>query len=157
MHEEDEARSAFRFEKRRVEAVVSLTGGDSVRGSFFVAGERVTDLLNQESGFFPFEIQTANGTQTVLYNRAHVITVLVSEEEAARDPGYAVAKRRDIWMMLSDGRRMRGVVRVYRPVGRDRLSDWSRQPETFRYVDTDEGSLLVNAAHVVAVTEEPLA
>ena len=124
---------------------------------FFVAGERVGDLLNQETGFFPFEIQTADGTQTVLYNRAHVITVTLTESEAARDPGYAVAKRRDVWILLSDGRRIRGVVRVYRPEGRDRLSDWARQPETFRYVETDEGTLLVNAAHIVAVTEEPLA
>lgn len=154
---DEEPGSAFRFEKRRVEATVTLVGGESARGSFFVAGERVGDLLNQEAGFFPFEIQTGVGAQTVLYNRAHVISVLVSEGEAARDPGYAVAKRRDIWIMLSDGRRLRGVVRVYRPEGRDRLSDWARQPETFRYVDTDEGTLLVNAAHVVAVTEEPLA
>jgi hypothetical protein len=157
MHGAEEPESAFRFEKRRVEAVVTLTGGDSTRGSFFVAAERVGDLLNQETGFFPFEIRTDDGTQTVLYNRAHVITVSVGEGEAARDPAYAVAKRRDVWMMLSDGRRIRGVVRVYRPEGRDRLSDWTRQPETFRYVDTDEGTLLVNAAHVVAVTEEPLA
>jgi hypothetical protein len=157
MAHDEEPASAFRFEKRRVEAIVSLVGGDTAQGSFFVAGERVGDLLNQEPGFFPFEIQTGGGPQTVLYNRAHVISVLVSEGEAARDPGYAIAKRRDIWMMLSDGRRVRGVVRVYRPEGRDRLSDWTRQPETFRYVDTDEGTLLVNAAHVVAITEEPLA
>jgi hypothetical protein len=157
MPEDERPSSAFRFEKRRVEAVVTLAGGESVRGSFFVAGERISDLLNQESGFFPFEIQTGGGAQAVLYNRAHVISVLVSDGEATRDPGYAIAKRRDIWMMLSDGRRLRGVVRVYRPEGRDRLSDWARQPERFRYVDTDEGTLLVNAAHVVAVTEEPLA
>jgi hypothetical protein len=157
MHADEEPTSAFRFEKRRVEAVVTLSGGDSARGSFFVAGERVSDLLNQESGFFPFEIQTGSGVHTVLYNRAHVISVAVADAEVARDPGYAVAKRRDIWMVLSDGRRLRGVVRVYRPEGRDRLSDWTREPETFRYVDTDEGTLLVNVTHVVAVTEEPFA
>src|SRR5881392_1499840 len=109
MLEDETPESAFRFEKRRVEAVVTLVGGDSARGSLFVAGERVSDLLNQESGFFPFEIQTGDGVQTVLYNRAHVISVAVTDAEAARDPGYAVAKRRDIWMMLSDGRRLRGV------------------------------------------------
>lgn len=157
MEQDEQPGSEFRFEKRRVEAVVCLTGGDTAHGSFFVAGERVGELLNQESGLFPFEVKTGDGIQTVLYNRAHVITVAVSESEAARDPGYAVAKRRDIWIVLSDGRRIRGVVRVYRPEGRDRLSDWARQPETFRYVDTDEGALLVNAAHIVAVTEEPLA
>lgn len=157
MTQPEESASAFRFEKRRVEAVVSMIGGVSTRGSFFVAGERVSELLNQESGFFPFEIQTSNGAQTVLYHRAHVITVSVPEGEAARDPGYPVAKRRDIWIVLSDGRRIRGVVRVYRREGLDRLSDWTREPEKFRYVDTDEGTILVNAAHIVAVTEEPFA
>jgi len=155
--------SEFRFEKRRVEASVTLVGGESARGSFFVAGaqtnregaQRVGELLNQETGFFPFEIQTADDARTVLYNRTHVILVALTESEAARDPGYAVAKRRDVWILLTDGRRIRGVVRVYRPEGRDRLSDWTRQPETFRYIDTDEGPLLVNAAHIVAVTEEP--
>lgn len=132
-------------------------GGEAARGSFFVAGERVGELLNQDTGFFPFEIRIGGDSQTVLYNRAHVITVTLSESEASRDPGYAVAKRRDVWIVLSDGRRVRGVVRVYRPEGRDRLSDWARQPETFRYVDTDEGTVLVNLAHIVAVTEEPLA
>lgn len=149
--------SAFRFEKRRVEAALTMVGGDAAQGSFFVAGERISELLNQESGFFPFEIERSGRAQTVLYNRAHVITVTLSQGEAARDPGYAVARRRDVWIMLSDGRRLRGVVRVYRPEGRDRLSDWARQPETFRYVDTDEGTVLVNVAHIVAVTEDPLA
>jgi hypothetical protein len=155
--DEEPATSAFRFEKRRVEAAINLVGGDQVHGSFFVAAERVGELLNQETGFFPFEIRTGDGTKTVLYNRATLITAIIPESEAARDPGYAIAKRRDVWILLTDGRRLRGVVRVYRPEGRDRLSDWARQPETFRYVDTDEGTLLVNAAHIVAVTEEPLA
>jgi hypothetical protein len=154
--EEEPASSAFRFEKRRVEAAINLVGGDQVHGSFFVAGERVGELLNQESGFFPFEIHTGDGSKTVLYNRANLITATIPESETARDPGYAIAKRRDVWILLTDGRRLRGVVRVYRPEGRDRLSDWARQPETFRYVDSDEGTLLVNAAHIVAVTEEPL-
>lgn len=149
--------SAYRFEKRRVAAAITLVGGDSVRGSFFVGAERVGELLNKESGFFPFEIQTADGTRTVLYNRANLITATLTENEAARDPGYSVARRSDVWILLTDGRRLRGVVRVYRPEGHDRLSDWSRQPETFRYVDTDEGTLVVNVAHIVAVTEEPLA
>jgi hypothetical protein len=157
MQPEEHEASEFRFEKRRVEATVSLVGGEIARGFFFVAGERVGDLLNQEGGFFPFEILLAEGSQTVLYNRAHVISVELSEPEAARDPGYTVAKRRDVWVMLTDGRRIRGVVRVYRPEGRDRLSDWARQRETFRYVDAGESTLILNAAHIVAVTEEPLA
>ena len=40
-------------------------------------------------------------------------------------------------------------------MGRDRLSDWARQPETFRYVETDEATLLVNVAHIIEVSEIP--
>src|SRR3954469_10804764 len=155
MEPDEESASAYRFEKRRVPATITLVGGESVTGVFFVGVERVGELLNRETGFVPFEITTSSGAQTVLYNRAHMITVLLSESEAARDPGYALAKRRDTWIQLSDGQRLRGVVRVYRPEGRDRLSDWSLQPESFRYIDTDEGTVLVNAAHIVAITEEP--
>jgi hypothetical protein len=157
MEPDEESGSEYRFEKRRVAATIALVGGETVAGVFFVAVERVGELLNRESGFVPFEIKTSGGAQTVLYNRAHIITVLLSESEAARDPGYAIAKRRDTWIQLSDGQRLRGVVRVYRPEGRDRLSDWSRQADTFRYIDTDEGHILVNAAHIVAITEEPFA
>ena len=35
---------------------------------------------------------------------------------------------------------------MYQPEGRDRLSDWARQPDTFRYLDTGDLKLLVNAA-----------
>ena len=39
------------------------------------------------------------------------------------------------------------------PEGRDRLSDWARDPEIFRYVETDETTLIVNMAHVIEVNE----
>jgi hypothetical protein len=46
-------------------------------------------------------------------------------------------------------------VRVYRPSGRDRLSDWARQPEAFRYVEAADTTFLVNAAHIVDISEVP--
>jgi hypothetical protein len=155
--------SEFRFEKRRAEAVVTLVGGESVRGCFFTAsdttrdrdGERIGDLLNAETGFFPFETQGDPRPHTVLFNRAHVITVAVFDDEARRDSGYAVATRREVSLLLSNGQRIHGTVRVYRPEGRDRLSDWTRQPEIFRYLETSESTLIVNAAHIVAVSEVP--
>jgi hypothetical protein len=153
--------SEFRFEKRRADAVLTLVGGESIKGCFFIAdgtprregAERIGDLLNSETGFFPFEVQQEGGTNTVLYNRSRVITVQVFDEEAQRDPGYAVATRRFASILLSNGQRLDGSVRVYRPEGRDRLSDWTRQPEVFRYVETDAATFIVNAAHIVAVTE----
>ena len=50
---------------------------------------------------------------------------------------------------------MAGVVRVYRPEGRDRLSDWARNADIFRYIETGETTLLVNIAHVIEVSEVP--
>lgn len=155
--------SRFRYEKRRTEAVVALTSGEAVRGFFFTAGgtayqegpQRIVDLLNDEGGFFPFEIKAVGGARTVLHNRSHVITVGVFDDEARRDPGYDVATRRQISLLLSNGRRVEGTVRIYRPEGRDRVSDWTRQPETFRYIESDSGTFIVNVTHVVTVTEVP--
>jgi hypothetical protein len=56
-------------------------------------------------------------------------------------------------LLLSDGHRVEGAVRVYRPEGRDRVSDWTRQPEIFRYVEGQHATFIVNATHIVAVTE----
>jgi len=153
----------FRVEKRRVDATVTLSSGLSTRGYFFTAGtaathdgpERVGELLNGEEGFFPFEIHEAQGTRTVLYNRAHVIIVGLNDNEEDRVPGYAVASRRFVSILLSNGQRVVGSVRVYRPKGRDRLSDWTRQPDTFRYLETGDLTLLVNATHVVDISEVP--
>jgi hypothetical protein len=155
------ASSEFRIEKRRAEAVVTLVGGETVRGCFFLAGgtsrhdgaERVSDLLNSDPGFFPFEMHRDAGPRTVLYNRSHVIAVQVFDNEARREPGYSVARRRLVSVLLSDSRRVDGTVRVYRAEGHDRLSDWTRQPETFRYIEGDEATLILNADHIVALTE----
>jgi len=155
--------SEYQFEKQRVAATVTLSSGQSTRGTFFTAAasaqsdgpERVGDLLNRETGFFPFEIQEPEGSRTVLYNRAHVVVVGLAENEEQRDAGYDVATRRFVSILLTNGQRVVGAVRVYRPKGRDRLSDWTRQPETFRYLETGDMTVLVNAAHIVDISEVP--
>ena len=154
------APSEYRVEKRRADAVVTLSNGQTQHGCFFLASsstrhdgpERVADLLNSEPGFFPFEIQGA-GERTVLYHRSHVVCVALADDEASRDPGYGVAPRRRVSLVLSNGERITGTVRVYRPEGHDRISDWTRQRETFRYVETGDATIVVNLAHIVEVTE----
>src|SRR5215471_7762797 len=160
--ESDAPASEFRFEKRRAAAaVVTAIGAEPVRGCFFTAtgttrhdgSERIGDLLNAEPGFFPFETETDSRPRTILFNRAHVISVEIFDDEARQDPGYSVAPRREVSILLSNGRRVTGAVRVYRPEGRNRVSDWTREPETFRYLETADSTLIINAAHIVAVTE----
>jgi hypothetical protein len=155
--------SQFQFEKQRVEATITASSGQTTRGTFFTAGashhdarpERIGELLNGATGFFPFEIHDTGGTRTVLYNREHVILVGLAENEEERVPGFSVATRRFVSILLSNGQRVVGYVRVYQPEGRDRLSDWTRQPDTFRYLNTGDLTLLVNAAHIVEVSEVP--
>ena len=155
--------SEFRIEKRRAEAALTLTTGSTVRGVFFLSGssashtgpERVADLLNAETGFFPFELTSGNEPYTVLY-RAQVLMITLLEEtiEAQLDPGYSVATERAVRMMLSNGDAVEGRVRVYRPSGRDRLSDYARAGETFRYVETAGATVIVNADHIVEIREK---
>ena len=157
----DEHPSELRIEKTRTDAVVTLAGGASVSGHVFVAQasailpgpEGVAELLNSESGFFPFQTGEAHGARTVLYNRDHVVAVAIHGDEARRDPGYDVATERKVSVLLSNGQRILGSVRVHRPEGRDRLSDWARHGERFRYVETAEATYIVNVDHVVEVHE----
>jgi hypothetical protein len=155
--------SEFRVEKRRAEAALTLTTGATVRGWFFLAGERashggperIADLLNAEPGFFPFELNADSAPYTVLYNRTQlvVVTLLENTIEAQLDPGYAVATEREVRMLLSNGESIEGRVRVYRPSGRDRLSDYARLADVFRYVETDDATLIINSAHIVELRE----
>ncbi|HKB11433.1 MAG TPA: hypothetical protein VKD69_12310 [Vicinamibacterales bacterium] len=155
--------SEFRVEKRRTEAALTLTTGATVCGCFFLAGaranqlgpERVGDLLNAETGFFPFEVNGDAPARTVLYNRSQVVLVQLLGEtiEAQLDPGYSLATERIVDILLSNGRTVSGSVRVYRPAGRDRLSDYARMPEAFRYVETQDGTVIVNCAHIVELRE----
>ena len=134
--------SEFRIEKERIDAVITLSNGDSAPGHFFVARasahtagpERVGELLNAEPGFFPFETLDGRGTRTVVYNRRQVIMVALAENEARRDPGYDVATERFVSVVLSNGTRL---------------------TDTFRYVETADALLLVNIAHVIEVSEVP--
>ena len=93
-----------------------------MRGCFFLSGsrashagpERVADLLNAETGFFP--------VRAALGQRRHDRAVQpgagglshAAEEtiEAQLDPGYSVATERAVRMLLSNGDTVEGRVRV---------------------------------------------
>lgn len=152
--------SEFRVEKRREAAEITLSTGATVAGHFFLSGssqghagpERVGDLMNLGTGFFPFEAATG---ETSLINRAHVIKVVLPENviEAQLDGGYDVATRRHVDVLLSNGERIVGHVAVYRPPGRDRLSDYAHIDDHFRYVELANRTVLINSLHIVSLLE----
>jgi hypothetical protein len=159
-----EPRSEFRVEKSRADATLTLSNGTSVHGCFFIAGnsrthpgpEGVKDLLNSEAGFFPFDVRRPGSSTTILYNRDHLVFVeLEDKSEPSRDPGYDVAVEKIVTMLMSNGTRLRGAVRVFRPQGSDRLSDFARAPETFRYLEAANATYIINVHHLVQLSEEP--
>ncbi len=159
--------SEFRVEKHRAEAELTLSTGTRVKGAFFlsdnsaghVGPERVGDLLNGEHGFFPFELASGSNARTVLYNRAHVTTIALPANviEARLNPGYDVATKRRVSILLSNGTRVAGTVSVYRPAGHDRLSDYAHVEGEgpFQYLETSDHTLIVNTAYIVELVEIP--
>jgi hypothetical protein len=152
--------SEFRVEKQRASATLTLSSGATASGHFFLAQasatlrgpERVAELLNSESGFFPFE---DDGGQTMMFNRDHLVCAQLSNAEAALDAGYTVAPSQRVSISLSTGRKLVGVVHIYRPEGRHRLSDWARHGTRFRYLERPDETFIVNVDHIVAVHEAP--
>lgn len=151
--------SEYHVEKRRESAELTLVTGSIVAGVFFLGGashlhagpERVGDLMNAEAGFFPFE----SGAETMLINRAHVLKVVLPPQmiEAQLDAGYDVATRHTVKMLLTTGEVVTGSVVVFRPRGHERLSDYAHIDERFRYVELEDRTLLINSAHIVALSE----
>jgi len=66
-----------------------------------------------------------------------------------------VALVRNVEMRLSNRMVLRGIVRCYCPTGRDRLSDYARQTELFRYLENADGTFIVNSAYIVELSEMP--
>jgi hypothetical protein len=155
--------SEYRVEKSRANATLTLSNGSIVHGCFFLSGasrthagpEGVRDVLNSEPGFFPFEAGRPGDSRTILYNRDHLVLVeLLDKSEPSRVPGYDVAIAKNVTMLMSNGMRLRGAVRVFLPHGSDRLSDFARARETFRYLEAENASYIINVHHLVELAEE---
>jgi hypothetical protein len=157
--------SQFHTETARVPGTLTLSDGSAVIGAFFVAAAsptypgpmRVKDLLNLERAFFPFDVDEPSGPRTHLLNRGHVVTVtLASDAEPRVDAGYDVARSRRVSLRLSTGHEVVGMIRIYQRPGHERTSDYARDritEETFRYLERESDTLIVNMAHVLQISE----
>jgi hypothetical protein len=112
-------------------------------------------VLNGESGFFPFEAGRSGSSKTILYSRDHLVLVeLQDKAEPSRVPGYDVAVEKIVMMLMSNGMRLHGAVRVFLPHGSDRLSDFARAGESFRYLEAGNATYIINMHHLVELAEE---
>ena len=154
------ASSEYRITPRHAEATLVLSSGQVVRGQFRMGDsapdhgrELVAGLLNSTIGFVPFERMDNGVARLVLYNLAHIIMVTLADNETRRVPGYEDARRHVVSLLLSNTQRIVGAVRAHLPAGHDRVSDWARDSVTFRYLETDEATVIVNVQHVTDITE----
>jgi hypothetical protein len=159
--------SAYHLDKRRVPARVVLATGATVAGELFLgdatpagAGpERLADMLNAERGFFPVEVSdpSSGRRRVALFNRAHVVVVRLDEPELELDldASYAIAPRRAVALVLMNGDILFGDLHVVAPEGRTRVSDLARAEERFRYLETPDGTCVVNFDHVIEIAPDP--
>ena len=82
-----------------------------------------------------------------------VVALPSNANEAQLEPGYDLATKRRVSILLSSGTRVAGTVSVCQPVGRDRLSDHAHLEQAFWYVETSDHTLIVNSAHIVELLE----
>ena len=152
--------SQFKVLKQQVAASLILSTGAIRHGCFFVVtsmthggSERVGDLLNSASGFFPF--QHDDGT-TGQYNRNHLVMVMLPEgiAEEESEPGFVVSLRRAVSVLLSTGTSIDGTVLVSDTAGHERLSDFARASKRFWYILTSRGTVVVNSEHIVELIEK---
>jgi hypothetical protein len=157
------ANSEWHVEKLRIETTLTLSNGSSAHGCVFVwarskthdGPERVKDLLNGDSAFLPFERHDAAGCSTVLYNREHILMArLVDRSEERADPGYDLATARRVTVLMSNAERVCGTMRIHRPTGQNRLSDFVREADLFGYLESDGTTYLINIRHIVELAEE---
>ena len=150
--------SAFRVEKYRADAVVTLTNGAAVIGHFFLAKASPTldgSRARRRAAQLGIRLLPVRGPRTVRRCSITGITSSASRSQTtrrSRDPGYGVATARTVSVLLSNGQHIQGTVRVYRPEGRDRLSDWARHGPRFRYIETAHATFIINVDHIVYAT-----
>ena len=150
--------SQFRVEKRRAEAELTLATGATLHGSFFLAAstptqvgpERVADLLNAETGFFPFDSvvvpRPERSSSTARTSSPCGCSSRSRKRSSRPDTGRDGAPRRDDACQRH----------AARGVGARLLSEGTRPVErlgairrVFRYLETARHTFIVNTAHVV--------
>lgn len=156
--------SEFYVEKRRVRVAMRLADGRELNGDLFLSHvapdhsgpEWVGDLLNRDQGFVPCDVGADGDPRVLLYNRAYIVTVktLEPELEQSLDPSYSIAPRQRVTIGLAGGDRLTGDLHIAMPEGRDRVSDFTSTGARFRYIETENGAVVVNFDHVVEITPE---
>ncbi|MCW5827819.1 MAG: hypothetical protein KIT79_00750 [Deltaproteobacteria bacterium] len=151
----------YQVAKRSVPVMVRLTNGNAHKGDFLLAAqaeqhhgaERVKDLLNGSGEMVPLFSHLHN--TPILLNKRHIEMVELTEPDLAsdadRDTDFAI--HRQALLIMDSGSKLRGDLVVTMPSGHDRTLDFLNRGERFVYLESRDGTKIINLLHVIAVED----
>lgn len=149
--------SEFRIEKVRRCAVVTLAGGGTVQGDFFlqptaryrVGPQHPAELFEEPDPFLPLAIAA---DQLVFIAKAQVIRVQFAADPADTEVGGVEEASVDV--TCTDGSVASGQLRLETRADRPRLLDYlNGETQQFLTLHSPDGILLINRRQIVQVRQ----
>jgi hypothetical protein len=141
--------------KKRVFLTVDFVGDKRIRGNIFLSPqsglhygeERIIDMLNDATSFFPFELE---GTSAIrIINKENIISVGATEDLPAEE---GLGKKETITVVLSNGRNISGELIIDQPEYKSRVLDFFNSGERrFFRLFTESETYYINISHVIEV------
>lgn len=140
----------LRVPKRRIEVELLLHGQSPSRFAVFlgefaeghVGSERLSDLLNGASEFFP-ALELSSNTLLFVHRVSVVYARLPLPLEAELEEQDTIPTEHEVRVGFADGQRIEGLVTFVLPPDRSRLIDYlNEKPPFFRLVDKQQATLI---------------
>lgn len=142
---------ALRIEKRKQEVELYVDGRPPIRGYVFLkTGERVIDLLTQESSFFPFE---AKSGEFWMIRKSSLRKLTLSAEPELSTSRTKSVQTVPVALTLTDGSEEHGRLAIEPHEDGTRLSDEINREQGFLILDCGSTVHIIGSPYVAAARE----
>jgi hypothetical protein len=150
--------TSLAVDKIKTRVSLSLADRSQVTGYMFlspyselgVGQQTVLEALTGQDRFIPFE--TTEGEFSFI-NQSQVVWLSRHwEESESRDEDEPEVERRNVTVMLRDGKMLRGEVVIIMPEGQARLSDWLNRVGRFFSLKDKDREVMINTDFVVRIS-----
>ena len=139
------------IEMSKKKAEIDFSDGSSLSGHFFVllhaqgrvGGECLLDLLLDERGYLPFEVDSG---QILLLQKGSI--VLVKSEGCEYLKGVSYQRKMDTRITFLSGRTLEGKVYSDLPQSKSRLSDFLNHSRRYFCLEAEGNEYLVNTQFI---------
>ena len=147
--------TSLAVDKIKKKVTLSLADKTQLSGSIFlsrfselgIGQETIIDTLTGPEIFIPFE--TTEGEFSFVNQKQIVWVASVLEPTSSEAP--IPADRRNVTVLLRDGKRLRGDLIMSLPEEKNRLSDWLNELKNFLVLRDERREVLINIDFVVRV------